>query len=154
MTVCARKEWRRKSKARRRRQLAMPRVPSRRPPTRSLTKRTKSFDHHRAVVRRRAPLRVEGFYHGSRHHPLARWRSDQRDHSAAPLRRVSLTSEWTAMPGEIDSIRSHLNDLGERINARREELQREGILHGKAREEAAELQIKHASALRKAMDHP
>jgi hypothetical protein len=58
------------------------------------------------------------------------------------------------MPGEIDGIRSHLNDLGERINARREELQREGILHGKAREEAAELQIKHASALRKAMDHP
>lgn len=57
------------------------------------------------------------------------------------------------MPAEIDSIRSHLNDFGARINARREELQREGILHGKPARRPPNYRSS-MRVLRKATDHP
>jgi hypothetical protein len=48
------------------------------------------------------------------------------------------------MSKEVERIRKKLKDLGERIDAKIEEFRKQGVLHGAARQAAAELQIQHA----------
>jgi hypothetical protein len=48
------------------------------------------------------------------------------------------------MPNDIDQFRRELAELGTRIDAKIEELHKQGVLHGAARQQAAELQIQHA----------
>jgi hypothetical protein len=54
------------------------------------------------------------------------------------------------MPADIGQIHAQLQDLGARIGAKVEELGRQGVLHGAARQEAAELQTRHEGAMRRA----
>jgi hypothetical protein len=49
-----------------------------------------------------------------------------------------------AMPSDIEQFRRELAALGERIDAKVEELRKQGVLHGAARQEAAELRIRRA----------
>jgi hypothetical protein len=48
------------------------------------------------------------------------------------------------MPDDIDRFRKELAELGTRIHEKIEELHKQGVLHGAARQQAAELQIQHA----------
>jgi hypothetical protein len=48
------------------------------------------------------------------------------------------------MSRDIDQFRRRLAELGARIDAKVEEFRRQGVLHGAARQEAAEFQIRHA----------
>jgi hypothetical protein len=48
------------------------------------------------------------------------------------------------MSSDIEQFRKQLAELGAQIDAKVEELHKQGVLHGAAREEAAELQIQHA----------
>ena len=57
------------------------------------------------------------------------------------------------MSTDIEQVRLHLQDLGRRINLKVEELHKQGVLHGPARQAAAEFQIRHASAIQRAADH-
>ena len=54
------------------------------------------------------------------------------------------------MSNDIDQFRKELAELGARINAKIEEFHRQGVLHGAARQEAAEFQIQHARISKKA----
>lgn len=48
------------------------------------------------------------------------------------------------MDDSDSKLRTELDALGARIESKLRELQQQGILHGAAREEAADLQIQHA----------
>ena len=54
--------------------------------------------------------------------------------------------------GEAE-FRRKLTELGERIDAKIAELRQQGVLHGAARQKAAELQIQHARVLKSANEH-
>jgi hypothetical protein len=54
------------------------------------------------------------------------------------------------MANDIDQFREELAELGARIDAKIEEFHKQGVLHGAARQQAAELQIQHARASRAA----
>ena len=54
------------------------------------------------------------------------------------------------MSKEMDQIASALADLGKRIDAKVKELGEQGILHGPAREAAANLKMQHERARAKA----
>ena len=53
-----------------------------------------------------------------------------------------------------EEFRRRLIELGERIEAKIRELRQQGVLHGAARQKAAELQIQHARVLRSINEHP
>ena len=53
-----------------------------------------------------------------------------------------------------EEFRRRLIELGERIDAKIGELRQQGVLHGAARQKAAELQIQHARVLRSVNEHP
>ncbi len=57
------------------------------------------------------------------------------------------------MANDIEQFRKHLADLGARIDAKIEEFAKQGVLHGAARQEAAELQIQHARVSTAASGH-
>jgi hypothetical protein len=58
------------------------------------------------------------------------------------------------MSSDIEQFRKELAELGARIDAKVEELHQQGVLHGAARQQAAEFQIQHARALKAASsDH-
>jgi hypothetical protein len=48
------------------------------------------------------------------------------------------------MSSDIEQFRKELAELGARIDAKVEEFVKQGVLRGAARQEAAELQIRHA----------
>ena len=48
------------------------------------------------------------------------------------------------MSRDIDTLRKDLAELGTRLEAKITELREQGVLHGAARQKAAELQIEHA----------
>ncbi len=48
------------------------------------------------------------------------------------------------MSNDIEQFRKELADLGARISAKINEFHKQGVLHGAARQEAAELQMQHA----------
>jgi hypothetical protein len=52
-----------------------------------------------------------------------------------------------------EEFRRRLIELGERINAKIAELRQQGVLHGAARQKAAELQIQHARVLSSVNKH-
>jgi hypothetical protein len=54
------------------------------------------------------------------------------------------------MSSDIEQFRKELAELGARIDAKVEELHKQGVLHGAARQEAAEFQIQHAQISRAA----
>ena len=54
------------------------------------------------------------------------------------------------MPNEDDGLRQDLAALGARIQAKLSELREQGLLHGPAREEAADLEIRQAHLMRRA----
>jgi hypothetical protein len=54
--------------------------------------------------------------------------------------------------GEAE-FRRKLTELGERIDAKIAELRQQGVLHGAARQKAAELQIQHARVLKSVNEH-
>jgi hypothetical protein len=58
------------------------------------------------------------------------------------------------MANDIEQFRKHLADLGTRIDAKIEEFGKRGVLNGAARQQAAELQIRHARVARAASGHP
>jgi hypothetical protein len=58
------------------------------------------------------------------------------------------------MSADIDEIRGELTSLGVRIDAKIADLHKQGVLHGAARQEAADFQIQHAKMARRANDHP
>jgi hypothetical protein len=57
------------------------------------------------------------------------------------------------MANDIEEFRERLASLGARIDAKVEEFRKQGILHGRAREASAELQIEHARLSQAARDH-
>lgn len=58
------------------------------------------------------------------------------------------------MSDDIERFRRELAELGARIDAKIKELHEQGVLHGRARQKAAELQIQHARLSRVASaDH-
>lgn len=59
----------------------------------------------------------------------------------------------TRMPDDIDRFRRELAELGARIDAKVKEFHEQGVLHGAARQEAAELKIAHARVSRAASAH-
>jgi hypothetical protein len=68
---------------------------------------------------------------------------------AAAIARLSLTtgpaiSEEGRLMQDMTAIRTALADLGNRLQAKRRELETEGVLHGPARVRAAELEVEHA----------
>ena len=58
------------------------------------------------------------------------------------------------MSADLEEIRNRLADLGARIEAKVQELRQQGVLHGAARQKAAELQIEHARILNAANAQP
>ncbi len=58
------------------------------------------------------------------------------------------------MSVDIEEIRRRLAELGSRIDAKVRELREQGVLHGEARQRAAELQIEHARILKSATQQP
>jgi hypothetical protein len=53
------------------------------------------------------------------------------------------------MSDDITEFRQKLADLGKRIDAKVEEFRTQGVLHGAARQEAAEFQIEHSRVAKK-----
>jgi hypothetical protein len=53
----------------------------------------------------------------------------------------------------IEEFRQELTQLGARIDAKVQELRAQGVLHGEARQQAAELQMQHARVLKSASAH-
>ena len=53
----------------------------------------------------------------------------------------------------IEEFRQKLTELGARIDAKVAELRAQGVLHGEARQRAAELQIQHARVVKSANEH-
>ncbi|MEZ5854383.1 MAG: hypothetical protein R3D67_06375 [Hyphomicrobiaceae bacterium] len=64
------------------------------------------------------------------------------------------------MASEIDGLMDRLNDLGQRIEKKLDELSAEGISHANERQTALDMQMKHArlealaKARREASEHP
>ena len=57
------------------------------------------------------------------------------------------------MSDDIAEFRQRLAELGGRIDAKVEELRTQGVLHGAARQEAAEFQIEHSRVAKKVGEH-
>lgn len=53
---------------------------------------------------------------------------------------------------DMTAIRSALEDLGNRLQSKRRELETEGVLHGPARIRAAELEVEHARLMKTASE--
>jgi hypothetical protein len=57
------------------------------------------------------------------------------------------------MPQDVEQFRKELADLGTRIAAKVSEFRSQGVMHGAARQEAAEFQMQHARVSREAEAH-
>jgi hypothetical protein len=66
---------------------------------------------------------------------------------------VTIDVGGSIMSDDIAEFRQRLADLGKRIDAKVEEFRFQGVLHGTARQEAAEFQIEHSRVSKRIGEH-
>jgi hypothetical protein len=73
---------------------------------------------------------------------------------SAKSKAVATAGGGLTMSNDTDRLREELAELGTQISAKIEEFRKQGVLHGAARQEAAELQVQHARVAKAAMTEP